>query len=102
MKRDYCIRQVVLLIIIFTFAISSVGQSTSALKLAGKISLPTLREGDFDHFAKDLKSNRVFLTAEANGAVVVFDATSNKVIHTIKGLDSPHALIYRDDIDKLF
>jgi DNA-binding beta-propeller fold protein YncE len=64
--------------------------------------LPALHDGDFDHFAKDMTGNRLFLTAEANGTVEIFDAKSNKHIHTIKGLKSPHALLYRNDVDKLF
>lgn len=102
MKRSGCIRLVALLIAILAFGVMSPAQKSSGLKLVGKISLPALKDGDFDHFAKDLRDNRLFLTAEANGAIEVFDAKSNKLIHTIEGLKSPHAVLYRDDVDKMF
>jgi DNA-binding beta-propeller fold protein YncE len=72
------------------------------LKLVGTIPLPVLGEGDFDHFAKDVEGHRLFLAAEKNGSVEVFDTTSNKLIHTITGLKAPHALLYRGDVKKLF
>lgn len=102
MKRYCWIPLAVLLITILALGIISTAQKTPGLKLVDKISLPALHDGDFDHFAKDLKGNRLFLTAEANGTVEVFDASSNKLIHTIKGLKAPHAILYRDDVDKLF
>jgi hypothetical protein len=75
---------------------------TAPLKLVGKIPLAALYDGDFDHFGKDASGKCLFLTAEANGVVQVFDAKSNKRIHAIKGLKSPHALPYRNDFDRLF
>ena len=77
-------------------------ENGAPLKLVGTIPLPALGEGDFDHFAKDVEGHRLFLTAEKNGSVEVFDTTSNKLIHTIAGLKAPHALLYRSDVKKLF
>lgn len=67
---------------------------TAPLRLLQTISLPNLKEGDFDHFAADVEHSRLFLTAEENNAVEVFDTTSNQRIHTIKGVDTPHSLLY--------
>jgi len=53
---------------------------TSPLELVGKIPLPALHDGDFDHFGNDTSGKRLFLTAEANGAAEGFDAKSNKRI----------------------
>jgi DNA-binding beta-propeller fold protein YncE len=89
-------------LLLWTLGVMAEAQNTSVLKLVNKISLPTVKDGDFDHFAKDVDGNRLFLTAEANGTIEVFDAKSNKHIHTIKGLKAPHALLYRRDVDKLF
>jgi DNA-binding beta-propeller fold protein YncE len=61
-----------------------------------------LKEGDFDHFAIDLDAHRLFLTAEANGLVEVFDTQTNKLIHTIPGIDAPHSMVYRADLKRLF
>jgi DNA-binding beta-propeller fold protein YncE len=102
MKKDCSLRLVAILITALAFGVVCAAQNGSALKLVDTIPLPALHDGDFDHFGKDLKSNRLFLTAEANGIVEVLDAKSDKVIYTLKGLKSPHALLYRGDVDKLF
>ena len=91
-----------LLLITLAFATASVAQDSAALKLVDTIPLPAVRDGDFDHFAKDIEGHRLFLTAEANGTLEVFDSTSSRHIHTITGLKSPHALLYRSDTNKLF
>ncbi len=72
------------------------------LKLVGTTPLPELHDGDFDHFAIDLKGNRLFSTAEENSKVLVFDLKTNKLIHTIQGLKAPHSMVYRGDLKKLF
>ena len=77
-------------------------QNSAPLKLLATIPLPELHDGDFDHFAVDLPGHRLFLAAEENGQVEVFDATSNKLIHTIKDLKAPHSIVYRPDLNKLF
>jgi hypothetical protein len=79
------------------------GQTTAApLKLLQTIPIPGLKDGDFDHFTVDLAGQRLFLTAEKNSAVEVFDLSSNKLIHTLTGLDEPHSMLYRADLKKLF
>ena len=72
------------------------------LKLAETIALPGLKEGDFDHFALDLEGHRLFLTGEENDKVLVFDTSTNKLIHTIEESKAPHAILYRGDLKKLF
>jgi WD40 repeat protein len=72
------------------------------MKLVQTISLPDLKDGDFDHFAIDLEGNRLFATAEENFKVEVFDTKTNKLIHTIDGLKAPHSLLFRGDLKKLF
>jgi DNA-binding beta-propeller fold protein YncE len=72
------------------------------LKLVATIPIPGLKDGDFDHFTPDLEGHRLFLTAEENGKVQVFDTNSNKLIRTIEDLKAPHAILYRKDVKKLF
>ena len=36
----------------------------------------------------------MFLTGEANNAVLVLDIRANKLIHTISDVDEPHLLLY--------
>jgi hypothetical protein len=76
-------------------AIVASAQSKPPLRLVQTIPLPDLKkEGDFDHFAMDLAGNRLFLTAEANNAVVVLDIRANKLIHTITDLEEPHSMLF--------
>ena len=54
------------------------GETTPApLKLFQTIPMPGLKDGDFDHFTVDLAGHRLFLTAEKNSAVEVFDLNAN-------------------------
>jgi DNA-binding beta-propeller fold protein YncE len=59
-------------------------------------------KGHFDHFAFDLKRNRLFATPEDFKSVLVVDAESGKLIHKIDGIDRPHAILYRGDLDRLY
>lgn len=74
----------------------------SPVKLVHSIPLPDLKDGDFDHLAIDLEGKRLFVTAEENGKVEIFDTESNKLIHTITDLKAPHSMLYRGDLKKLF
>ena len=76
------------------FAVAGSAQTKPPLRLLQTIPLPDLKGGDFDHFDVDVAGNRLFLTAEENNAVVVFDIRSNKLIHTIRDVDTPHSLLY--------
>ena len=67
--KHYCL----LLPLLFAIPLLLQAQHSAPLKLLQSIPLPGLKEGDFDHFAVDLDGHRLFLTAEANGLVEVFD-----------------------------
>src|SRR5258708_10227037 len=77
-------------------------QENAPLELLQKIPIPGLKDGDFDHFAVDLPGHRLFLTAEMNAAVEVFDLDTHKLIHVISDVKTPHSMVYRDDLKKLF
>ena len=91
MKRF--LASIVAAIVVF-FAVTASAQSKPPLRLLETIPLPDLKAGDFDHFAVDLAGNRLFLTGEANIAVLVLDIRANKLIHTISDVDEPHSLLY--------
>jgi DNA-binding beta-propeller fold protein YncE len=76
------------------FAFAVWAQTKPPLRLLQTIPLPELKGGDFDHFDVDLAGNRLFLTAEENSAVEVFDIRTNTLIHTIRQVDTPHSLLY--------
>jgi WD40 repeat protein len=89
-------------VVFVALAIGAQAQKKGPLKLVETIPLPGLKDGDFDHFTPDVEGHRLFLTAEANGKVQVFDTNTNKLIHTIEDLKAPHAILYRQDRKKLF
>jgi len=77
-------------------------QDAAPLKLVQTLKLPTEVKGNFDHFAIDVKNNRLFATPEDYKAVVVFDLQSGQLIHTIRGIERPHAILYREDLNHLY
>jgi len=91
MKRFFA--SLVAAIIVFIAVVAS-AQDKPPLKLLQTIPLPDLKAGDFDHFALDLAGNRLFLTGEANNAVLVLDIRTNKLIHTIANVDEPHSMLF--------
>src|SRR6202165_4180 len=94
--------RIVFLALAASLAVGLKAQEPAPLKLVATIPIPGLKDGDFDHFAPDVEGHRLFLTAEENGKVQVFDTNSNKLIHTIEDLKAPHAILYRKDLKKLF
>src|SRR6266446_9302789 len=93
------------LILIVAFALFGVKmqcQEASPLKLVQTLKLPPEVKGNFDHFAIDLKGGRLFATPEDYKAVVVFDLKTGKLIHTIIGIERQHAVLYREDMSRLY
>ena len=88
--------------LLLLLAVTAKAQEGAPLKLAHTIPLPGLKDGDFDHFALDVDGHRLFLTGEENDKVLVFDTSTNKLIHTIEESKAPHAILYRADLKKLF
>ena len=74
---------------------------TAPLKLVQSVDLPKY-SGDFDHFAADVKGNRLFLAAEDHGTLEVFDLKTTRWVKTIKGFDVPHSILYLPASQKLF
>ena len=72
------------------------------MKLVATIPLPGLKDGDFDHFAVDLDGHRLFLTAEENDKLEILDSQSNQRIRTMPDIKTPHAILFRKDLRKLF
>jgi WD40 repeat protein len=90
------------LVAILGFALGISAQGKSPLKLLQSIPLPELHDGDFDHLTPDVQGNRLFVTAEENSKVLVFDLKTNQLIHTIDDVKAPHSMLYRADLKKLF
>jgi DNA-binding beta-propeller fold protein YncE len=74
-------------------AIGLHAQADSPLRLIKTIYLPGY-VGDFEHFAADIKGNRLFLIAEDHKTVEVLDIRTGSRLHTITGFGQPHAIEY--------
>lgn len=93
------------LVLVTLFAVFSVpgwSQETAPLKLVQTFKLPPEVKGNFDHFAIDLRGGRLFATPEYHKAVLVFDLKSGKLVHTISGIEKPHAVVYLEDVNRLY
>jgi DNA-binding beta-propeller fold protein YncE len=98
MKKRYLI----LMAAFLGIALRAQCQGTAPLKLVQTFTFPAEVKGNFDHISIDLKGNRLFTTPEDYKAVVVFDLKTGKVIHTIEGILRPHAVLYREDLNRLY
>ena len=92
----------ILLVMCSFFAVKAQSQEAAPLKLAQTYKLPADVKGNFDHFAIDLAGNRLFATPEAYKAVLVFDLKTGNLIHKISGIEKPHAILYREDLKRLY
>src|SRR5258706_2487581 len=83
---------------------SSPGKASNQtpLKLVGKYDFPSNVTGRFDHLLVDLKTQRMFTTPQSTKAVMVFDLKTREMIHTIAGIEIPHHLLYREDLNRLY
>ena len=88
--------------VVLALVIGVSAQQKAPLKLLHSTPLPELHDGDFDHLTPDVVGNRLFVTAEENSKVLVFDLKTNKLIHTFDDLKAPHSMLYRADLKKLF
>jgi DNA-binding beta-propeller fold protein YncE len=70
------------------------------LRLIGRTDVPGF-EGDFDHFAADVRGNRLFLAGEDKGTLEVFDLKSGKHLRTVEGLEEPHAILFLPESNRL-
>jgi DNA-binding beta-propeller fold protein YncE len=77
-------------------------QDTVPLKLVQTFKLSPQVKGNFDHFGIDLKGGRLFATPEGYHAVVVFDLKTGKLVHKIDGIGKPHAVLYREDVNRIY
>src|SRR5438552_483352 len=77
-------------------------QTAPPIKLIQTYELPAEVKGNFDHFGIDLKGGRLFATPEGYHAVVVFDLKTGELVHKIDGIGKPHAVLYREDLNRIY
>jgi DNA-binding beta-propeller fold protein YncE len=85
-------------LLLFALTLRVSAQEKMPMKLVATTPLPGFG-GDFDHFAVDLKGKRLFLTAEDQKTVEVFDL-DGKRIKSITGFGQPHAILFMPDVNK--
>lgn len=86
-------------------AVSASAQSSNQqapLQLVTTYHLPGDIKGHFDHIVVDVKGNRLFATPEDYHAVLVLSTNTGKVIHQIQGIEKPHAILFRPDVNLLY
>jgi DNA-binding beta-propeller fold protein YncE len=88
--------------IFISYPAIATAQEKAPLKLVATIPLPGLKDGDFDHFAADVEGQRLFLTGEENDKLEVLDTKTNQRVHTMTDIKAPHAILFRNELKKLF
>jgi DNA-binding beta-propeller fold protein YncE len=81
-------------------AVQSNAQEKLPLKLVATTPMPGFT-GDFDHFGLDLKGNRLFLAAEDQKTVEVFNLRTGARVHSIEGFAHPLTMAYLAESDRL-
>src|ERR1700751_3768387 len=98
MKKRYLIVVAMLAV----FVAQARCQVATPIKLVQTFELPAEVKGTFDHFGIDLTGGRLFATPEGYHAVVVFDLKTGKLVHKIDGIGKPHAVLYREDVNRIY
>ncbi len=70
------------------------------LTLLHSTALPEIT-GDFDHFAVDLKRNRLFVSAEVHHSIEVFDLHSGAHLQSVGDFKTPHSIAFCPEKDEL-
>src|SRR5215217_6560143 len=58
-------------------------------------------EGRFDHFAADVKGNRLFLAALGNNTLEVIDSATGKRAGSVEGLHKPTGVAFLPDSNRV-
>lgn len=77
--------------------------SNAPLKFLQAVIMPDVPKGPYsDHLAVDLEGHRLFATPQAQKSVQVIDFTTGKLLHTIGGIENPHSVLYRADLNRIY
>src|SRR5437879_2226302 len=92
----------VLMTVFIALGMNVQAEETAPLKLVQTFTLPAAIKGHFDHFGVDLKGGRLFATPEGYKSVLIFDIKTGKLIHTIGGIGKSHAVLFREDLNRIY
>jgi DNA-binding beta-propeller fold protein YncE len=86
---------------LMAFSSLAAGQESGALSLKTRIALPNVN-GRMDHFAVDVKRQRLFVSALGNHTVEVVDVHAGRRIRTLPDLEEPQGQLYDVSTNRLF
>ena len=87
--------------LLLPLAALAAGQSPPALSLSARIALAGVN-GRMDHFAVDVKGERLFVSGLGNHTVEILDVRGGKRLRTLSGLEEPQGLYYDASSNRLF
>ncbi len=64
--------------------------------------MPSSVQGKFDHLGIDLRGRRLFAAAESAHQVLIFDLGTGRFLHAIQGIEIPHAILVREDLNRIY
>src|SRR5260370_27248074 len=91
------------LVTLFTLSPGALHAAESApVTQIGSSPLPEVTGGDFDHFAVDLRHNRLYVAAEVYASIEVFDLKTGKHLQSALGVvKSPRKIVFLEDRNQL-
>jgi DNA-binding beta-propeller fold protein YncE len=93
----------ILTALLFPFLAAGQTAAKQPLKFIQALVMPDVPKGPYsDHLAVDLQNHRLFATPQAEKSVQVFDLTTGKPLHTIGGIENPHSVLYRSDLNQIY
>lgn len=95
--KKHCAAAAIFLVV----AVSAYSQNSAPLRLVDTLRLPDVH-GRIDHFDSDPARERLFMSALGNNTLEVFDLSSNKLIHTIRGLHEPQGVTWAPKSSRIF
>jgi len=93
---------IVFVIILALLTLGAAQAQEAPIKLVQTFNLPADVKGRFDHFGVDLEHHRLFATPEDHKALLVLDIRDGKLLQTVHGIEKPHAVAYREDLDRIY
>ena len=79
----------------------AIGQESSALLLKTRIALANV-DGRMDHFAADVKGQRLFVSALGNHTAEILDLQTGRRVRTLPDLEEPQEQFYDASTNRLF
>ena len=76
-------------------------QNPPPLKQVQELPFPASVKNRLDHLGLDAAGKRLFMVAEEDHQVLVFDLNTGKLVRTL-AIDHPHAVLYRSDLDRIY